>query len=166
MEIKKIYIDMDGVLADFDEGLRQFFNMEPEPQGHQTDEGQGKMWEEIKEYGHFYFDLPPIEGAIEAFKLIYEKYGDACEILTGIPKEKRGIVHAKEDKVNWVRKYLSEDIKVNLVLRKEKQQFVTGKDCVLIDDYRINATEWTDAGGTAILFETWEDVLEKLDIKN
>ncbi len=153
---------MDGVLADFDEGLRKFLNMEPEPQGHQTDEVQNKMWEGIRDHGHFYRDLDVMEGAVEAFKMIYEKYGDACEILTGCPKEKRGIIHAREDKVEWVRKYLSETVKINLVLRAEKQAFVTGRDCILIDDYKINTDEWEEAGGTAILFTNWKDTIEEI----
>ena len=28
MEIKKIYFDMDGVLADFDRGVREYLNLE------------------------------------------------------------------------------------------------------------------------------------------
>lgn len=162
MEVKKIYFDMDGVLADFNGGLRTLLKMEPQPQEHQTDEVQNEMWEGIKDYGHFYRDLSPIDGAVEAFKALYDKYGDACEILTGCPKEKRGIIYAREDKVEWIRKYFSKTVKINLVLREEKQKYVTGKDCVLIDDYKINTDEWTEAGGTAILFTNWNDVLKEI----
>lgn len=162
MEVKKIYFDMDGVLADFDDGLRRLLNMEPQPQEHQTDEIQNKMWADIRDYGHFYMDLNPMEGAVEAFKILYEKYGSACEILTGCPKEKRGIVFAREDKVAWIRKYFSKTVKINLVLREEKQNYVTGRDCILVDDYKKNTDEWVEAGGTAILFTNWKDVVDTI----
>lgn len=162
MDVKKIYIDMDGVVADFDDGVKRLLNMEPQNQDNQTDEYQYLMWKGIREYGHFYLDLIPIDGSVEAFKKLYEKYGDSVEILTGCPKEKRGIIHAREDKVQWVNKYLSQNVKVNLVLREEKKKFVTGRDCILIDDYRINIDEWEANGGTGILFSDWKNVIDKL----
>ena len=151
---------MDGVLADFDGGLKKLLNIEPVTQDSPEEDDGEKMWSSVRDYGHFYLDLDPMEGAIEAFKLLYEKYGDACEILTGCPKEKRGIIHAREDKVAWVKKYLSENVKINLVLREEKKNYVTGKDCILIDDYKKNTDEWTQAGGTAILFTNWKDAVD------
>lgn len=162
MDIKKIYIDMDGVLADFDGGLLEFLGIEPRPQEDQPEDYQIRMWQAIRDYGHFYYDLKPMEGAIEAFIILYEKYGDACEILTGCPKDERGIIHAREDKIKWVRKYLSEKIKINLVLSRDKQLFAKGKEYILIDDYNLNLSQWRAAGGTEIAFTSWDDVLRRL----
>ena len=53
MDIKKIYIDMDGVLADFDGGLLEFLGIEPRPQEDQPEDYQIRMWQAIKDYGHF-----------------------------------------------------------------------------------------------------------------
>lgn len=39
MIINKIYVDMDGVLADFDDGLRRLCGIEPMPQGNQPATG-------------------------------------------------------------------------------------------------------------------------------
>ena len=59
--------------------------------------------------GIFTGDLKPLPHALESFAQIYSDYGDRCEILTGMPKPKRGIIYAgDDDKVNWVHKYLSE----------------------------------------------------------
>ena len=38
----------------------------------------------------------PRPGAKELFDSLREKYGDKCEILTGIPRKERGIVTAEE----------------------------------------------------------------------
>ena len=51
---------------------------------------------------------------------------------------------------------------VNKVLRAEKVNFCTGKDCILIDDYDRNIAEWEKNGGTGILFTTAEEVMEKI----
>ena len=96
--------------------------------------------------------LEIIPGAKELFDYIYNKYGDKCDILTGVPKPRRGITTAGEDKINWVRRLLSEDIKVNIVWREDKPDYCTGKDCILIDDYELNIREWENCGCTGIHF--------------
>ena len=161
MDIKKIYFDMDGVLADFDRGVIELCGLEPLDQG-VSDKREERMWNGIREVGHFYDKLEIMPGAKEMFDELYEKYGEACEILTGIPKPKRGITGAGEDKIKWVRRMLSDDIKVNIVLRENKPQFCTGKDCILIDDFRKNIREWEDAGGTGVLSKNAEDTVLRL----
>ena len=144
---------MDGVLADFDRGVRELCNMEPLPQSKDQPVGyDDELWSKVREAGHFYDKLEIIPGAKELFDYIYNKYGDKCEILTGVPKPRRGITTAGEDKINWVRRLLSEDIKVNIVWREDKPDYCTGKDCILIDDYELNIREWENCGGTGIHF--------------
>ena len=153
MEVKKIYFDMDGVLADFERGVREICHLEPISQNAKNNDSQEeeKMWEGIRLAGNFYDRLEFMPGAKELFDEVYGKYGDKCEILTGIPKPKRGVVTAGEDKKSWVKRLLSEDIKVNIVYREQKPQFCTGKDCILIDDLGKNIREWEASGGTGIL---------------
>ena len=163
MEIKKIYFDMDGVLADFDRGTKELANFENISQNEKRPKDfDDKLWEALKKVPHFYWQLEPMPGAIELFRQIYEEFGDKCEILTGIPKPERGIVTAKEDKEKWVAKYLSEDVKVHAVLRKDKVNYCTGKDCILIDDYLKNVNEWEKNGGTGIAFENSEQAMAAL----
>ena len=157
-KLKKIYIDMDGVLADFDDGVRELLGLEPEPQGKQTQSFQNKMWQKLSEYGHFYRDLKPEKGAVEGFQKLFAKYGDKVEILTGIPKPRRNVPSAGEDKKEWVKKYLSDDVKVNIVYREEKKNCCLGKEYLLIDDYKKNTDEWILHGGTAVLFDGWDKI--------
>ncbi|MDO4961798.1 MAG: hypothetical protein Q4E57_08115 [Eubacteriales bacterium] len=149
--IKKIYLDMDGVLADFDRGKREL--CEP---------GIRPKWDGIRKVPHFYDRLELMPGAKEMFDEIYGLYGDKCEILTGIPKPHQRIEHAAEDKIAWAHRLLSENVVVHTVLKEEKKNFVTGPDCVLIDDHQPNIDDWVRSGGTGILFTDAEAALAEL----
>ncbi len=161
--IEKIYLDMDGVLADFERGIKELCGIEPIPQGARRPAEEDEMWEKARAVGHFYGKLEPMQGAVEMFKKIYEKYGKKCEILTGIPKPKRGLTTAGEDKITWAHRYLAEDIVVHVVLREEKKNYCNGKGCILIDDYEKNIREWRENGGSGILHISVEKTLEELD---
>lgn len=150
MEVKKIFFDLDGVLADFDRGVQELCGMEVVPQDQRSPETDNAMWEKIREEGHFYDKLELMPGAKKLFDTVYQKYGDRCEILTGIPKPKRGILTAREDKVNWSRRMLAENVVVNIVFREQKPEYCTGRDCILIDDLEKNIKAWEDLGGTGI----------------
>ena len=150
-QVEKIYFDMDGVLADFGKGVRDLCHMEaPSPDGPEDPEKDNEMWRRIKNVEHFYDKLDLMPGAKELFDAVYNKYGDKCEILTGIPKPHRGIKDAGEDKEKWVHRLLAPEIEVNVCLRAEKIQKCNGKDCILIDDMEKNIKEWTEEGGTGI----------------
>ena len=163
MDIKKIYFDMDGVLADFDRGVRELCNMDPLPQSEDQPVGyDDELWSKVREAGHFYDKLEIIPGSKELFDYVYNKYGDKCEILTGVPKPRRDITTAGDDKISWVRRLLSKNIKVNIVWREDKPDYCTGKDCILIDDYELNIREWENCGGTGLLFTDAFNVLKMI----
>lgn len=161
MKIDKIFIDMDGVLADFDRGVKELLNLEPLNQEENHPELTEQLFQAIQSYPDFYWNLKPIEGAIELLNDLKEKY--TIEILTGIPKPERGIVEAKDNKVKWIEKYFGKEIPVNAVLRKDKRNFVENNRCVLIDDFTENIEQWEKAGGIGILFKSANQVYEELE---
>lgn len=162
MEVKKIYFDMDGVLADFDRGVIELCGMKPLDQANRTPEEDNALWEKIREVGHFYDKLEMMPGAKELFDAVYGKYGNRCEILTGIPKPKRGIVTAGEDKKNWAYRLLSQDVVINIVFREQKPEYCSGKDCFLIDDLKKNILSWEEIGGSGILHTDAEATIAEM----
>ncbi len=163
MKIHKIYFDMDGVLADFDGGVSALCGIKAPGQGKNIPKAiQDSLWEHVKKIDHFYDKLDPMPGALDLFFTVYEKYGDRVEILSGIPKPRREIVTAAEDKVSWAHRLLSPDLKVNTVFREEKKLYCTGASDILIDDYDSNIEEWEKYGGTGILYLSPEDTLKKI----
>ena len=159
-----IYLDMDGVLADFDRGVNELCGMEAGTQSTKGDKASDdRMWAAIREVGHFYDKLELMPGAKEMFDRIRAAYGDRCEILTGVPKPKRGITTAGDDKKSWTKRMLSDTVVVNTVLREQKPNFCKGKDCVLIDDLEGNIRDWEEMGGTGILHKSAEETLRELE---
>ena len=150
---EKIFFDMDGVLADFTLGVRELCNFNPQPLNDKNydEEQDNLMWTRIREIEHFYDKLKFMPGAEEMFHAVYDKYGSRCEILTGIPKEKRGVLHAGSDKISWMRRMLASDITVNIVYSEDKPQYCRGKGYILIDDTQDNLAQWEAAGGTGIV---------------
>ena len=155
----KVYVDMDRVVADFDNGVRKYAHMEPAGNGGNKEQA-AKMWKKLSEVPNFYDKLDPMPGSEKGISVLHEMFGKDLEILTGVPNPTRGLSTAREDKKNWMRRIFGPDIVVNTVLRAEKQNFCTGRECYLIDDYERNIREWEDAGGTGILFEDWDQVLK------
>lgn len=153
---------MDGVLADFDRGVRELCGLNPVDQSKSTNAQTDRLWEEVRKVPHFYGKLQPIESASEMFMRIFEKYGEACQILTGIPKPRRKIENAGEDKIEWAHKFLSPDVKVNIVFREQKPEFCRGAQDILVDDYDRNINEWKSHGGTGILFFNTKQTSDEL----
>ena len=158
-----IYFDMDSVLVDFEQGVRELCHMEPSTQDSPNrDELDDIMFDRIIGIPHFYYRLRPIDGTVEILNELVSRYGNRVEILTGVPKPHRNVPTASSDKIAWVRDHISDDITVHTVLRREKMDFAKGPGYILIDDLRMNIDEWTSAGGTGILFTTPEDLRAKL----
>lgn len=159
----KIYIDMDGVLADFDKAVSLIEEIQPLTHFElRSEEEDDRMWARLSEIPHFYLTLDPMPGSIEMFNTIREKYGEHVEILTGIPKPKHGIITAAEDKIEWARRYLG-DVKVNIVFTGEKLKYCKGPGCVLIDDFHFNIDPWIRNGGTGIIHKSPEETLKALN---
>lgn len=162
MDVKKIYFDMDGVLADFERGVREVCGVKYKPESERTPDDDRVMWGAIRDAGHFYDRLEFMPGAKEMFDAVYGRFGDRCEILTGIPKPRRGITTAGEDKISWTRRKLSQDVVVNVVFKEQKPEYCTGRDCILIDDLDRNIAAWESFGGTGILHRSAEETLQVL----
>ena len=67
MEVEKIYFDMDGVLADFERGVKEICGLTPPSQNakHHKPGEDDEMWKAIKACPHFYDYLELMPGAKE-----------------------------------------------------------------------------------------------------
>lgn len=122
--IKKIlYFDMDGVLADFHRALAERL----------TPELAAQYGSSVDEIPGIFDDLPPMEGAIFAFKELSEHYD--CYILSTAPW---GNPQAWMDKRLWVEKYIGKEAHKRLILSHNKH---LNRGDYLIDDRLANGSD-------------------------
>lgn len=113
----KVYIDLDGVLADFDTHLAHIAGTTPEvllSQRQQSKEYDDYVWEVARNDADFYINLPLMNHNLwEAVK----PYNPT--VLTAVPKAKRNMPKAGPDKVAWVHKNLGNEVPVIICQRAE-----------------------------------------------
>ena len=142
-----LLIDMDGVICDFDKRKKEL-------------EEKGFKGGSIFKHPEAYRDLEPIEGAIEAWHALQEKY-ETYVLSTPAWSNPESY----SEKRIWVEKYLGKSAHKKLILGHHKG-LVRGD--FLIDDRIANGV--ADFGGEHIHFGTekfltWKDVLEYLGVK-
>lgn len=111
---------------------------------------------------NYYDKLEWIPAGKEMITYAWNRYGaSVVEILSAIPKPRRGILTAEVDKRAWIAREFP-DMKVNIVLRAEKKDYCMGSDCILVDDLEENIREWDDCGGTGILCKDAQEAMKQL----
>lgn len=144
--MKIVYVDMDSVLVDFEHGIGQL-----------SEETYQEYKDDLDEVPGFFRDLPPIEGAIDAFYKLSEQYD--VYILSTAPWRNPS---AWIDKLLWVKKHLPEAAHKRLILSHNKH---LNRGDYLIDDRTANGAG--DFEGEHIHFgeepfPNWDAVLDYL----
>jgi 5'(3')-deoxyribonucleotidase len=149
---RRLYLDLDGVMADFDGAFPAVFGLD------HRDMADDDMWLKINGHPSFFRDLPPMEGAVEFFRKI-EHLNPI--ILTACHKSSYATVASQ--KVEWVRQHLSPSVTVLPVQGgTSKPLFMHARGDILIDDYRRNTEAWDAAGGKAILHRDFSSTTMQL----
>ncbi len=138
-----VYLDLDGVFADF----KSYFNQKI---GFEYESNPGKAWDILSKEEHLFLNLKPLPGAIEMFDTITRHFNNV-KILTALPRLKGNLNTAAADKTAWVHKHLTKHIEVICTDSwRGKKQYAKPGD-VLIDDMERNINDWRGAGGIGIL---------------
>jgi len=140
-----LFCDLDGVLADFEQGVLNKFKKDV------LNINTKLLWSVINKSETFFETLPWMPRGRELWSQISEFHPI---ILTGVPP---GSATAAQQKINWCKKELGEDVDVITCLTKEKPKYCLYKS-ILIDDRSDNQSNWTKEGGLFLLYE--EDRLE------
>ena len=143
---KLIFCDLDGVLADFEQGVVNRFKKTPDQLK------PGIMWGVINKSNSFFESLPWMPRGKELWDSI--KQYDPI-ILTGTPRS----ATAAEQKRKWCARELGADIHVITCATKHKPNFCI-VNAVLIDDRTDILNDWNSKGGKFILYD--EEFLDKI----
>ena len=141
----EIYVDMDGVLADFFGEWARLMDKE--------------NWRDIKDVSpalakiratdNFWLNLPILPQAKKLLAMIKQVKGEYNICTSPLADDPNSIPHKRE----WIEKNLSFFPPKNVYITHNKPQYATnnnGTPNILIDDYGVNIDAWEAAGGIGI----------------
>ena len=157
--MKTIYLDMDGVVADFDEYAARTLGIPPSSGIYPNE-----IWYNLASNARLYRDLIKTSYADELVfqcSKIARLYGYDLKFLTAVPKG-NDVPWAFYDKMVWAQNYFPGIPVMFGPFSKDKHMHCRPGD-ILIDDRKSNIEEWAAAGGIAILHTDYNTTLAALD---
>lgn len=148
--MQRLYLDCDGVLADFDGAFTALYETPP----YLMLDGvrQAEAWHDLqKEHPTFYGTLPLMPGA---HALVNAVRPFRPVILSAAPEEG----WAEQHKLAWARKHFP-DIPMVITPAKNKSAYCLAGD-ILVDDYPKYRDLWEARGGHFVVHRT---VTESID---
>ena len=148
-----IYLDMDGVLVDFDKQFEELTGMAPS--AFEAKNGSDEFWEAIDGAGvGFWRGMKWMPGG----EALYNRASQAPHFLLSSPS--RSDV-SKIGKHLW-RRDKTPSTKLILARSYNKKNYANPSS-ILIDDRESNINQWREAGGIGILYTSAEQVNRELD---
>jgi hypothetical protein len=158
----KIYLDMDGVVADFEQRFRDLSGMGP--RDFEAKYGKNAFWDFIDEGDNkikFWVGIPPMEGASQLVNYV-SKHDYVMLTAPSIKKQSR------LGKALWIRNHTGDIFpsKPTVIFKAAKEKHkvkpsLTEKD-ILIDDKASTIDNWNTAGGTGILYTSANQAISEL----
>jgi 5'(3')-deoxyribonucleotidase len=132
--LPRVYVDLDGVVADFDKGYEALFGHKPDKENEPKD-----FWKIIDAKGDFFLKLDPMTDAYELMD--YLRPANPT-FLTGAPMT---VPTAAYQKMVWGSRKWPD---VPLICCQSKKKFMHGrKNDILIDDWTKYKHLWEEMGG-------------------
>jgi hypothetical protein len=149
--MSQLFLDCDGVLADFEAGAAELLGMSPA--AFEGRYGKREFWRRIARARDFYGTLPLMRDA----RILFDAVAHLDPIiLTGLPLGN----WAAPQKVRWAEEHFP-GTHIITCMARDKYRHMTGKD-VLVDDRADHRDKWEDAGGIFVHHKNARDSLEQL----
>jgi hypothetical protein len=148
---RQLYLDCDGVLADFDKGAAAVLGLHP--RAFEKRHGPALFWQKLASASDFYFSLPLLPDAMELFNAVRNL--DPV-ILTGLPRGN----WAADQKVRWAAQHFP-GTRIITTMARDKRDHAKEGD-VLVDDMLKHRGLWEGAGGVFIHHKNATETIEQL----
>lgn len=147
----RLFLDADGVLADFDGGARSLLGMSP--RDYQSRHGTRAFWREVARAPNFYGSLPLMPDAMRLFDAVRHL---RPTILTGLPLGK----WAAPQKVEWAARHFP-GVPIVTCMARDKHRHMQAGD-VLVDDRETHRAAYEEHGVIFVNHRNAEDSLRQL----
>ncbi|HEX4799706.1 MAG TPA: hypothetical protein VFU91_00855 [Sphingomicrobium sp.] len=151
MDEPRLFLDADGVLADFDHGAQRLLGMTPK--AFIGRHGRSEFWKRLARAKNFYGSLPQIPDAQRLFDAVKHL---KPTILTGLPLGK----WAAPQKIEWAAEHFP-GVPIITCMAADKHLHMHPGD-VLVDDREKHRAAYEKAGVVFIHHENAEDSLRQL----
>lgn len=145
-----IYLDMDGVLADFEGWAASTI-------GPDWKSEIGKPnWGKFEDFPDLFSQLPVMPGAVGLYQKCCDLVGeDQVYVLTALPSRAHDqFPLAAYHKSKWISQHISPNLRVNFgPFAQHKQLYIRHPLDILIDDQPLNIDQWKAAGGIGVLYK-------------
>ena len=159
----EIYVDMDGVLADFFGEWAKLMDVD-----HFTDINKqhdiNDALQKIRDTDDFWLKLPILPQAKQLLTLIKQVKGEYNICTSPLADDPNSAPHKRE----WIKKNLAFFPPKNIHITHDKPQFAksqNGSANILIDDYGVNINAWEAAGGIGFKYKDHKFERTAKDIK-
>ena len=137
--MNRLFLDCDGVLADFDRGAAAVLAMSPRE--FEKRHGLGEFWRRLARAPDFYATLPELPDARELFEAV--RHLDPI-ILTGLPRGN----WAAQQKERWAAEHFP-GTRIITCMAVDKRRHAQAGD-ILVDDLLTHRHLWEEAGGVFV----------------
>ena len=151
MPERRLFLDADGVLADFDEGARRLLGMSSRQ--YIATHGRGAFWKRLARARNFYGSLPEMKDARLLFDAVKHLQPT---ILTGLPMGS----WAAPQKVEWAAEHFP-GVPIITCMARDKHKHMHPGD-VLVDDREKHRAAYEAAGVVFVHHRNAEDSLRQL----
>jgi hypothetical protein len=153
--MNKLYVDMDGVLCDFDGQCRRHFGDDLLPtetvREWKNRIGGNQFWKRIRECKGFWSTMDPLHPDIAGVWTRMKALFPHIAILSSPDERDPDCIPGKEA---WIMKHLGED--VLRIYESNKYKYACPKS-VLVDDFEHQTVPWETHGGKAVLFTAFDE---------
>lgn len=148
---EKIYIDLDGVLADFDKGFEDRHKVSASE--YEAEHGAHRMWEKVYEDPRFFLNLTPFPDVSLILRLC-ARATDKVIILSSPSRINTSL--CVQQKRTWVDKNIGYHFPA--IFESEKHKFA-GPNRLLIDDTVKKVDKWVETGGIGHVYTDYYNLL-------